>query len=183
MTGRDAESGSGNPAYEMGAKPEKAPSPLHVELSADSPLWDRFAEAEAVVRKALEAAAEHEQPLPEGAEVSVLLTDDARIREMNRIWRNQDKPTNVLSFPAAAIDGLGRVPMLGDIAIAFETVEREAEEEGKPFAHHLSHLAVHGFLHLFGHDHLDDEQGDRMEALERSILETLSIPDPYADRA
>ena len=133
--------GASDPAHEIGTRPEKSSLALHVDLSADSALWDRLPEADAIVRRALDAAARHEGPLPVGAEVSVLLTDDARIREMNRIWRNQDKPTNVLSFPGAAINGLGTVPMLGDIAIAFETVEREAAEEDKPFAHHLSHLA------------------------------------------
>ena len=72
--------------------------------------------------------------------------------------------------------------MLGDIAIAYETMRREAEEEHKPFEHHLSHLAVHGFLHLIGYDHENDDDAEEMEALETEILAHLGIPDPYADR-
>jgi probable rRNA maturation factor len=72
--------------------------------------------------------------------------------------------------------------MLGDIAIAYETTRRESDEEDKPFANHLSHLAVHGFLHLVGYDHEKDDEAEEMEALEREILATLGIPDPYADQ-
>jgi probable rRNA maturation factor len=87
----------------------------------------------------------------------------------------------VLSFPAAKKPARGREPrMLGDIAIAYETTRREAESENKPFAHHLSHLAVHGFLHLVGYDHENDADAETMESLERSILAGLGVPDPYA---
>ena len=82
-----------------------------------------------------------------------MLTDDAAIRALNKRWRGIDKPTNVLSFPAQAAPGGSEPLHLGDIAIAFETTAREAERENKPFAHHLAHLAVHGYLHLLGHDH------------------------------
>ena len=109
-----------------------------------------------------------------------MLTDDARVRELNREWRGQDKATNVLSFPAAQPPGETPQPlMLGDIAIAYETTRNEAEAEGKPFQNHLSHLAIHGFLHLLGYDHLDDDEAEEMEGLERDILATLGIADPY----
>jgi len=120
------------------------------------------------------------------AELAVMLTDDAGIRTLNSNWRGIDKPTNVLSFPALQPTG-GREPddaprLLGDIAVAFETTQREARDEQKPFGHHLSHLAVHGFLHLIGYDHETDHEAEAMENLEREILASLDIPDPYADR-
>jgi probable rRNA maturation factor len=115
-----------------------------------------------------------------------MLTDDAGIRTLNSNWRGIDKPTNVLSFPALQPTGAGGPDdapnMLGDIAIAFETTRKEADDEQKPFDHHLSHLAVHGFLHLIGYDHEKDDEAEAMEALETEILAQLGIPDPYADR-
>ena len=114
-----------------------------------------------------------------------MLTDDAGIRTLNHNWRGIDKPTNVLSFPALQPPGAGsrRMPrMLGDIAIAYETTRREADEEASRSAHHLSHLAVHGFLHLIGYDHETDDDAEAMEQLEREILAQLGIPDPYADQ-
>ena len=115
-----------------------------------------------------------------------MLTDDAGIRTLNSNWRGIDKPTNVLSFPAlqpTGPSGPDDAPrMLGDIAIAYETTRQEADDEQKPFDHHLSHLAVHGFLHLIGYDHENDDDAEAMETLEQEILAQLGIPDPYADR-
>ena len=120
------------------------------------------------------------------AELAIMLTDDGGIRTLNRNWRGIDKATNVLSFPAlqpTGDTGPDDAPrMLGDIAIAYETTRREADEEHKLFDHHLSHLAVHGFLHLIGYDHENDAEAEAMEGLEREILAQLGIPDPYADR-
>jgi len=129
------------------------------------------------------AIAEAAQELPHdiaGAEPSVVLTNDDAIRKINAQWRQKDAPTNVLSFPAAHMPGVPR--MLGDIIIAYETTAREAKEEHKPFANHLSHLAVHGFLHLLGYDHESDAEAEDMERLERDILARLGVPDPYATR-
>ena len=110
-----------------------------------------------------------------------MLTDDATIRAMNAQWRGIDKPTNVLSFPAG--ESLrARSAHLGDIAIACETVAREAAAENKAFLDHLAHLAVHGYLHLIGFDHETDPEAERMEHLETRILAGLGIADPYADR-
>lgn len=115
------------------------------------------------------------------SELSLVFTDDTTIRELNSDWRDKDKPTNVLSFPASNLKpGQKPGPMLGDIVIARETVAREAADEEKPFDHHLTHLVVHGFLHLLGYDHLSDTEAEEMEALERKILARLAIPDPYA---
>lgn len=126
---------------------------------------------------------EEAQPFPETpVEVSLVFMDDAAIREINLEWRSQDKPTNVLSFPAFPVTpGSMPGPMLGDIVLARETLEREAFELGKSFEDHLTHLLVHGFLHLFGYDHLDDADATEMESLETRILASLGLSDPYAD--
>jgi probable rRNA maturation factor len=114
------------------------------------------------------------------SELSLLFTDDASIRRLNREWRGKDKATNVLSFPAfEVVPGDPLPPMLGDIILAFETVSAEAALEGKPFVHHLTHLIVHGLLHLLGHDHENDADADEMEGLESKVLARLAIPDPY----
>ena len=148
--------------------------------------WHNESEAEAIIHRAIEAAAAMVDADTGDAELAVMLTDNAGIRTLNLNWRGIDKPTNVLSFPALQPPG-GREPddaprMLGDIAIAFETTRKEADDEGKPFDHHLSHLAIHGFLHLIGYDHEKDGEAEAMEALERQVLAQLGIPDPYADR-
>lgn len=149
-----------------------------VEVIVESGLWTARPDAEATVRRAIDEAAAQASPQRGRREVSVLLSDDAAIRLLNGRWRGIDAATNVLSFPAGE-----RAPvLLGDIAIAYETVAREAAQHGKPFAHHLAHLAVHGFLHLLGHDHELDDAADAMESLERNILTRLGIPDPYAAR-
>ena len=121
-----------------------------------------------------------------GAEVALTVVGAAEIRRLNQTYRGKDRPTNVLSFPALPPTGRSgpddAPPMLGDIAIAYETTRREADDEQKPFDHHLSHLAVHGFLHLVGYDHESDAEAEAMETLEAEILAQLGIPNPYADR-
>jgi probable rRNA maturation factor len=114
--------------------------------------------------------------------LSVLLCDDETIARLNGQWRGQQKPTNVLSFPAPPLPGAGPVERisLGDIAIAYETLAREAEENHATVSNHLSHLVVHGFLHLLGYDHHMDDEAERMERLERDILARMGISDPYA---
>jgi probable rRNA maturation factor len=119
-------------------------------------------------------------PAGERRDVALLFTDDATVRTINRQWRNFDKPTNVLSFPAAAMPvPEGEVAPLGDIVLARETITREAGEQGKAFAHHTTHLIVHGVLHLLGYDHETDAEALIMEAAERDILTQLGIADPY----
>ncbi len=126
------------------------------------------------------ALAHLETPLAEDTEVSLLFTGDRQIRALNNQWRQQDKATNVLSFASGDADG-PPTPLLGDIVLAFETIAREAAEQDKTFEDHLSHLLVHGFLHLLGHDHLDDTEAGRMESLETRILAGLAIADPYSE--
>jgi probable rRNA maturation factor len=114
-------------------------------------------------------------------EISLLFADDARVQPLNRDWRAMDKPTNVLSFPSVGLKpGSDLPPVLGDIVLAYETVAREAADEGKPFDHHVSHLLIHGFLHLLGYDHQTEAEALDMEAIETRILASLAIPDPYA---
>jgi probable rRNA maturation factor len=158
-------------------------SDLGVDVEVGSPRWREHAGAETIVRRALSAAAAATRPLlPRASEVAVVLSDDAAVRALNREWRGHDQPTNVLSFPtyppprARHAAGLA---LLGDIVIAYETTLREAEEEKKAFDHHLTHLTVHGFLHLLGYDHESDGDAEAMEGLERAILARLGVPDPY----
>jgi probable rRNA maturation factor len=152
-----------------------------IDLVVDSELWTASPEAGETIRRAITAAAEA-APGTDG-EVCVVLTDDAAIRELNRNWRGLDKPTNVLSFPAAAPSGQnGPARHLGDVVIAYETMAREADTDQKLFLHHLSHLTVHGYLHLLGYDHESDAEAEAMEELERRILARLDVPDPYLPR-
>ena len=154
---------------------DAAPS---VDIQIASPKWDAQPSAEQTVRDAIAAAA---ITLAAGeGEVSVVLTDDSAMRALNRDWRKIDKPTNVLSFPAP--DTPGAEKMFGDIVIAYETLARECDEEDRVFLHHLSHLAVHGFLHLIGYDHQTDSDADAMEALESKIMIAMKRPDPYSGR-
>ena len=152
---------------------------LSVDISLEADAWEQLGDLEALVEKAVLAAVKVSAvKLHSGAEVSVMLCDDAAIRVLNRDWRKIDKATNVLSFP-----GTGKLPrrmMLGDIAIAFETTAAEALAEGKSIQNHFTHLVVHGFLHLLGMDHETAAEAEGMEAAERSVLAELGLPDPYA---
>ncbi|MFL6818848.1 MAG: rRNA maturation RNase YbeY [Bradyrhizobium sp.] len=165
--------------------PQSAIPMTEVLVVADA--WQTEPDAEAAIQRAIAVAAEMVDADTGGAELAVMLTDDTGIRTLNNNWRGIDKPTNVLSFPALPPSGESRSDndaprMLGDIAIAYETTRREADDEQKQFDHHLSHLAVHGFLHLIGYDHEKDQDAETMEALETEIMMQLGIPDPYADR-
>jgi probable rRNA maturation factor len=168
-----------------GAMAQSALPVTEVLIVADA--WKSEPEADAVIQRAVAVAAEMADADTADAELAVMLTDDAGIRTLNSNWRGIDKPTNVLSFPAlrppTGVSGADDIPpMLGDNAIAYETARREADDEQKPFDHHLSHLTIHGFLHLVGYDHETDDEAEAMEALEVEILAQLGIPDPYADR-
>lgn len=114
--------------------------------------------------------------------VTVLVDDDARLRELNKRWRGIDKPTNVLSFGAPDQEDSSDAS-LGDIAISYETAAHEASAEHKSLLDHIAHLATHGFLHLLGYDHESDADADAMERLERTILARVGVPDPYVARS
>jgi probable rRNA maturation factor len=138
--------------------------------------WLSVADFEASVQRATTAA------LPKGEKrsIHILFTDDASMSEINRQWRGQDKPTNVLSFPAAPQPvPKGEVAHLGDLVLAWETVNNEALSQGKTTANHISHLIVHGLLHLQGFDHEIESEAETMEARETAILSDLGIADPY----
>ncbi|WP_413991912.1 rRNA maturation RNase YbeY [Labrys okinawensis] len=155
---------------------------IAIEIAQESDLWQDLDAIEIRISEAVAAGvAVAKLRHASGAELSVVLTDDASIRTINAQWRQMDKPTNVLSFPQAEGTAIARAPMLGDIILAHETIAREAEEAGKSFEDHLSHLTVHGLLHLFGYDHLTDAEAEAMEALEVRILASLGIDNPYAD--
>lgn len=157
---------------------------LSLDLDQAAGDWPAGTDWEDLSRTALAAAARRAGlALKPGAAVSILLTDDATIRAMNRDWRAKDAPTNVLSFQSVPPDRIAQAPALGDIVLACETVGREAIEAGVSFEAHASHLIVHGFLHLLGFDHEEDEEAERMEALETAILADLGIADPYAELA
>ena len=154
---------------------------IALAVMVEAPAWRRrLPDATRTVRAAARAAL-LAADAPADAELSVVLSDDARVRDLNRTYRRKDKPTNVLSFPAGAVRPDG-VTLLGDVVLAFETCASEAKAQGKTLRAHLAHLVVHGVLHLLGHDHLRARQAERMEALERAVLARLGIADPYLVR-
>ncbi|MGE5600181.1 MAG: rRNA maturation RNase YbeY [Pseudomonadota bacterium] len=164
---------------------------LDLEVIAETPAWAKrlpeFAElCRGAAGAAFAAASGHRQVPGGAAEATLLLADDARIRALNKTFRGRDEPTNVLSFPNVEVDVLaaagadGPPCALGDIVIAFETTVGEAAREGTSLSHHLSHLVVHGILHLLGYDHSTDDEALVMEALEVRALAALGIADPYS---
>jgi len=168
----------------VNVKPERVEAPatadgLVLEVTAAPQVLAAEPEVEAFVASAIETADEIAGPA-QGV-LAVLVDGDERIRALNRHWRGIDKATNVLSF-CYPDSPAGAPKYLGDIAISYETAAAEATAEGKPFAHHMKHLAVHGFLHVLGYDHESDEDADAMERLERTILARLGVPDPYTAR-
>lgn len=147
-----------------------------VDIEIEHDAWaEALPEAATFVRKAIEAAFAH-VGVEEQFDIVVLLTNDAEMQALNRQFRRKDAATNVLSFPAPE----AMHPHLGDIAFGYETCVREAAEQNKRLCDHLSHLSVHGALHLLGYDHIIDAEADDMESLERDILSGLGIADPYA---
>jgi probable rRNA maturation factor len=154
---------------------------VSLDINVSSRSWRRLPRARAIARETISAAAvESGVVLREGVEVSLCLGDDATLRALNSRWRGVDKPTNVLSFPSAPPGLPGNPTTLGDIALAYETLAREADDLGVTLADHYRHLLAHGFLHLVGYDHETDTEAERMEALETRILARLGPGDPYA---
>ena len=144
-----------------------------IEVEVEDAAWsDALPDAIAVVERAATAALGGVE-----GDVVVLLTDDAAVRDINARFRGKDRPTNVLSFPATE----SAAPHLGDLVLAYGVCAAEAGAQGKTLADHLSHLTVHGVLHLLGRDHEDEAEAEAMEAEERSILARLGVSDPYTD--
>ena len=157
---------------------------MSVEVVLEDARWQQ-AGLDALANRACDAVLAHFQMDPQGHEISMLGCDETRIANLNRQFRGKDGPTNVLSWPAegdfpSQLAGMqGEPKELGDIAIAWETCDREAREQGKRFDDHVTHLLVHACLHLLGYDHIDPTEAAEMEALEVEILGRLGIPDPY----
>lgn len=162
---------------------------VEVDVLAPCGAWSAACpEAEEVARAAARAAvtrgaAAASVALPARVELAVVLGGDAEQQRLNRDWRGIDRPTNVLAFsawdPGVSMPRAAPVLLLGDVVLAFETVAREAAEQGRPLGAHLSHLVVHGVLHLIGFDHQTDSEAAVMEALETSILAEFGVADPY----
>ena len=160
---------------------------LSIAISTEDPSWDKLApDVARVLRRAArdalaQAKADGWKGSRVGHEISFVLTDDKRMRALNRAYRAKDKPTNVLSF--AALDAnrpkIGMPWLLGDVVLASGVIAREAKAQRKSFTHHLTHLAVHGVLHLLGYDHEQDRDAETMEALEIAALAKMGIANPY----
>ena len=150
-----------------------------VEVEIEDEAWSRdVADVEDRVSRAVIAALGDR-----AGSVVVLLTDDATVRDLNARFRDKDAPTNVLSFPAAPMDLPGQATPRGDLVLAHGVCAREARDQSKALADHLTHLVVHGTLHLLGHDHVDDAEAEAMEAHEVTILAALGVADPYRTTA
>lgn len=165
----------------MSQAPDPPPAGLEIDVAAPCGLWRRaLPDAAALAAQAARAtlAALGFAPAA-GAELAIVLGDDALVRALNRRWRGRDQPTNVLSFASGAPPAAALPQLLGDVVLAFETVEHEAAAQGKSLADHCRHLVVHGVLHLLGFDHMEEAEAERMEALERRVLAGMGIADPY----
>lgn len=155
------------------------PERLRLDILIEDGDWSAFSPAESALAEVAGIVATRLGLT--GAEAAIALSSNERVRALNLAYRGQDKPTNVLSFPADDRGGAaGGRRHLGDIILAAETVAAEAASEGKHYRHHLQHLVVHGLLHLLGYDHEDEREAQAMERLEAEILAGLGVPDPYA---
>lgn len=157
-----------------------------IEVTVETAAWhSAVTDLDLLCRRAVAAVLKQEAAVTTGVEVGVMLADDSRVQVLNREFRGQDRPTNVLSFPTGELGSTvpGRPVLLGDIVLALETARREADRDGKPLGAHVTHLVVHGMLHLLGYDHEEDIAADLMEAREIEVLASLGVADPYAMEA
>ncbi|MBX4335475.1 rRNA maturation RNase YbeY [Bartonella raoultii] len=155
---------------------------ITIDITVQSTGWSEEKMLYNITEKALIETMRHVSLENVVSEISLLFTDDKHMTQINAQWRGKNKPTNVLSFPAFPLKaGDPPGPMLGDIVIARETVVLEAKKEGKKFQDHLTHMIIHGILHLLGYNHETDDEAYHMEELEREILRKLFIQDPYAE--
>jgi len=167
---------------EGGPSRKRADAPgttLEVEIVRQGDVWVPGEVTDALLKSAARAALGAAPSLSPGSfQVTLVLTDDDEMRTLNRTWRGKDAPTNVLSFPVGEIGAPG---FLGDVVLARETTRKEARDQNLALQDHVSHLVVHGVLHLLGFDHAADEEAERMESLERVALASLGVADPYAE--
>lgn len=180
---------------------KKQPPGVAVKITVEAGDWPDRRKLTALAKRAISAAQKSLAPIADASrsELSLVFTDDARMRKLNKEWRGKDLPTNVLSFPQAgptpaatsgrpALAQKSRKPagseesarLLGDVILSAETVAREAALARKPLVDHMAHLIIHGYLHLLGFDHEGEADAEKMEQLERVALRALGIPDPYA---
>ena len=152
---------------------------IAIDCALRSDDWSALPQAEALALRAARAALAAAAELPAEGELSLALSDDAELQILNKAYRGKDGPTNVLSFPGDS-GPAGAPAQLGDVILAYGVCAREAAAQGKSLADHMSHLVVHGVLHLLGHDHEAEAEAARMEALEAQVLAGLGIADPYA---
>lgn len=151
---------------------------MHLSIDVEDERWTAIRDLETILDRAAKAVAAHQ---PVEGEINLILVDDAVMQDLNKSWRGKDKPTNVLSFPAPS--GLtippGELAPLGDIAMSYDTLAMEASRDHKLLADHMTHLFIHGLLHLLGHDHETEAEALEMEALEVEILAGFGIANPY----
>lgn len=153
---------------------------MSLTVDVEDGAWAAIPDLEALARRAIAAGLAAQGLTLADREINLLFTSDAVMAEINHDWRGKDRPTNVLSFPAREMPvPPGEAPPLGDIVLAFATVNREAREQDKNLPHHAAHLMIHGLLHLLGFDHENDDEASDMEQLEIEILKGLGISDPY----
>ncbi|KEG21142.1 rRNA maturation RNase YbeY [Bartonella bacilliformis] len=155
---------------------------ISIKITIENAEWGNEKTLYTITEKALIATIDRLSLTQVTSELSLLFTNNVRMAQINTQWRNKNKSTNVLSFPAFSLKaGQNPGPMLGDIVLARETIVREAEEEGKSFHDHLTHMIVHGVLHLLGYDHETDNEAYQMEELEKEILQKIAIKNPYTE--
>ena len=164
---------------------------LNISVNIAEPMWKTYiSEVEEIIEKAACSAFEHGKYFShllndeQNIILSVECTNDNHIQHLNKEYRGKDKPTNVLSFPQLSEDmpQIESIPViLGDVVLSFETMKREAEEQEKTFSFHLSHLVVHGVLHLLGFDHIEDDDAEKMENLEKDVMKKLGYESPYIE--
>ena len=155
-------------------------SNLEVDVVRHAEAWRPAGVTDAMLKRSARAAFAAAPPAPYGTyAVTIVLTDDEEMQELNRTWRGKDAPTNVLSFPLN--DEVSEPGLLGDVVLAYETTLKEARDGNLALRDHVTHLVVHGLLHLLGFDHTEDEEAERMEDVERTALASLGIADPYAE--
>ncbi|EYS90945.1 hypothetical protein X471_01079 [Bartonella bacilliformis str. Heidi Mejia] len=155
---------------------------ISINMTIENAEWGDEKILYTITEKALIATIDRLSLTQVTSELSLLFTNSMRMAQINTQWRNKNKPTNVLSFPAFPLKaGQNPGPMLGDIVLARETIVYEAEEEGKSFHDHLTHMIVHGILHLLGYDHETDDEAYQMEELEKEILQKIAIKNPYTE--
>ena len=158
-----------------------------ISIDVRDAIWgDVNFDVTALCRAAATEAIAPEEDISGEVEISVVLADDAFVRELNRAWRHVDMPTNVLAFPCSGGDergGIGAERLLGDVIVAFQTTRREAGELDLTLQHHFAHLIIHGVLHLLGYDHIDDGDAAIMEKLEIEALARLGMENPYEENA